>query len=222
MIRFKKLSNGNVLLTDETGNVKQSYSSPINVFKHPSMDTTLVLTDDASPQETKRGLNISFGSVDFANCEPPIAAANINELIEALSSDFFFRKSVSGGASVYQGEFLYNQDVLLYDGVDFAISYEGSTNQIKVNNKQAGWFDIFVRTTKGSSVNSEASDVSSAAGEHYLSSTGNADTDFALDNWYASHLIFRVSREDQAGKEIFSGEFMRAGGIINGTINKMN
>lgn len=212
------------MLTDENGNVKQSYSSPINVFKHPSKDNTILLTDDASPQETQKGHHISFASIDLAGCEPVITATNINELIEVLSNNFFFRKPVTGGSdnTAYQGEFLYNQDVLLFDGTDFAILYEGSSQQIKVNNKQAGWFDIFVRTTKGSIVNSEATDVSLFEGEHYLSSSGNADTNFALDNAYASHLFFRVSRESELGKEVLWGEFMRAGNGINGIIYKSN
>ncbi len=91
MILFKKLDNGNVLVIDSNGTVKCSYTSTKEILRHPTTPNTLVITDDSNPQEDGKGLLVSFDTVDVANCEPPIVATNINELITALSSSFFFK-----------------------------------------------------------------------------------------------------------------------------------
>ncbi len=92
MIRFKKQENGNVLIKDENDNITASYTAGMNVFKHPSRENSLLITDDASARETTKGLTISFTSVDLAGCSPAITASDSNGLIDALSNDFFFVK----------------------------------------------------------------------------------------------------------------------------------
>ena len=91
MIIFKKIDNGNVLVVESDGTVKCSYTGCKQILRHPTTPNTMVITDDANPQEDGKGLLVSFDSVDVGNCEPPIVASNINELITALSSSFFFK-----------------------------------------------------------------------------------------------------------------------------------
>ncbi len=92
MIRLKKQQNGNVLITDQTDKVLFSFNAGMNTFKHPHIENSLIITDDASLQEVNKGLVISFDSVDMGNCYPVINAIDINELITVLSNSFFFRK----------------------------------------------------------------------------------------------------------------------------------
>lgn len=90
-MKFKKLANGNVIVTDGSDNIQGSYSPNKQVLKHPNEPNLLIISDDSSNQESNRGLVVSYSSVDKANCDPVIVADNINELITALSSDFFFK-----------------------------------------------------------------------------------------------------------------------------------
>lgn len=91
MIKFKKKDNGNVIIFDKDDNVVASFSSTMNVLKDPSRDRAFI-TDDSSPQENLVGYQFSLQGVDLENCEPSIQANTLGELIEALSSSFFFRK----------------------------------------------------------------------------------------------------------------------------------
>ncbi len=86
---FKKLVNGNVLVLNGEGNVLGSFTSSKQVLKHPTTANSLIITDDSSVQESNKGLVVSYSTVDKENCEPPIVATDINELITALSSNFF-------------------------------------------------------------------------------------------------------------------------------------
>ncbi len=89
MIRFKKQQNGNVMVTDENDNITASYISQMNVFKHPSRDSSLLITDDASARETSKGLTVSFASIDLEGCSPIITTTDINGVIDTLSNVFF-------------------------------------------------------------------------------------------------------------------------------------
>ncbi len=90
MIKFNKIENGNVQIIDSDDNIIGSFSLAMNVFKHPSKDGVLFISDDASPRETSKGYNISFDSVDLSGSSPAIVANNMNELIASLSNNFFF------------------------------------------------------------------------------------------------------------------------------------
>ncbi len=100
MIRFKKQPNGNVLVIDQNDNTIASYIAAMNVFKHPSQQNSLLISDDASAGETGKGLIISFASVDLAGCNPVITASNISDLIGELSNIFFLNKQVAETTTV--------------------------------------------------------------------------------------------------------------------------
>lgn len=219
MLRFKKLTNGNVLLTNEINVVLASFSPAMNIMKHPIKDNLLLITDDSNAHETDKSYVINYDLVDKANCIPVIVANNANELIGVLSESFFFRRLMM---IVYEGEFAYNQDITLYDGIDFKIMYEGSTQQFKVQNKNAGWFDVYVGIFKnGSGFNHTCKDLSDQAGIFYFSATGNAQNNFAL-NSTAAYFNSIVKRENETGKEILTCKAMKAGNFLNCTITKEN
>ncbi len=89
MIKFIKQDKGNVLIK-KGDNILCSYVSSMNVLQHPRLSNSIIITDDSNPNETSKGLIISYNSVDKQNSIPIINANNTNELIEELSSNFFF------------------------------------------------------------------------------------------------------------------------------------
>ncbi len=185
MIRFKKQENGNVLITDENDNITASYVAGMNVFKHPSRENSLLITDDASARETSKGLTISFASVDLAGCIPVITTSDVNGLIDKLSNDFFFRKTIpsNGGALNYlQTSYLGNAvnhsttvdititgDYFIKDNMEVTIANQ-TINSITYVNSQAlivnlttnsvdGLYDIVVKNGHGEVVLSEGFEV---------------------------------------------------------------
>ncbi len=215
MIRFRKLSNGNVLIEGTGNEVLMSLSPSMNVFTHPTIDNGIFITDEVSVSQSMEGTTITFADVDQSGCVPVILASDVSELIEALATDFFFRSTV-----IFKGSFAYNQDKMIAIGKDFSLSYEGSTQQLKVRNHATGWFSAFIELTKSSTRYQGAYRVASGQASYYISSNGTKNTNFGLTTAHASHLSFKITKTDAYNKEIYKGELMRAGNVINAIIYK--
>ena len=88
-----KLPNGNVLISRD-GKPISSYTPEKQVLLHPTTVASVIITDDSNRHESGKGLTLSLASLDQDNCDPVIAAENVEELLIALSSNFFFRKTL--------------------------------------------------------------------------------------------------------------------------------
>ncbi len=96
MIHLKKIDNGNVILFRD-GSAVASLNPNMKVFEHKEVPNAVFITDDSNQFQFINGYLIKLDELDKANSSPFIQANNISELVQELSANFFFRKSVNGG-----------------------------------------------------------------------------------------------------------------------------
>jgi len=92
MSTFTKLANGNVLYVANSGE-KIGLMGALNVLPHPSEDDFIILTDSA--QFISDGKSFKF---DWQDVTLPVGSTDRNDLIEELSTNFFF--NLAGGSSI--------------------------------------------------------------------------------------------------------------------------
>jgi len=84
MATFQKLSNGNILYTDNSSNL-HAFSATMNILPHPTKSNLIIITDDANNIEFDKGT-----IVDVSLVTTPTNTGR-NDLITQLASTFFFK-----------------------------------------------------------------------------------------------------------------------------------
>lgn len=86
---FRKLNNGNVLITDQSGVIESALSPDLNVLQYPYATNTFVITSITKAELNGHNLVLNLNEVDGLQSQPPIRTTDLETVILDLQSLYF-------------------------------------------------------------------------------------------------------------------------------------